>query len=168
MNYPACLYQKNRKKQDDSQIKNDHFIFMRNKPGYSWNIKDDIPDFSQIPFDQSFNWCKYSLPHWVRYNETKNYLIDYAVIGIKSKIIRYTKKFDNNIEDFSCNIAHKPISINYSHCELCNKVDITKVQRRAFRLILKQHCKIYLKPKKEFNLFIMLYLYIRMLLHKII
>ena len=168
MNYPRCLYQRNRKKLDDSQIKNNHYLFMRNKPGFSWDIEENIPDFSQISSNQSFNWCRYSIPQWVRFNEKKKYLIDYAIVGIKSKVIRYSKKHDNNLENFIYNVTHVPLDFNYSHCELFQKKEIiSKLEKRAFRMILKFNCKIYLNPYKEYNLFIILYHLSKMLLYKI-
>ena len=141
---------------------------MRNKPGHSWNLEEDIPDFSQISSSQSFNWCRYSIPQWVRFNENKEYLIDYAIVGIKSKVIRYSKKYNQNIENFIYSVTHVPLNFNYSHCELLQKKEnITKLEKRAFRMILRLNCKIYLRPNKDYNLLIILFHLSKMLLYKI-
>ncbi len=169
MNYPKCLYQKNRIKLEDSQIKNNHYLFMRNKPGYGWKIEDNFPDFNTIKLDQSLNWCRFSIPSWVRFNEEKIYQKENAVIGIKCEVIRYSKKYDNSLENFLWTVIHSPLEINYSHSELLAKnQNYSKDIRRALRITLKNKCIIYLKPNDEFNLLIKLYHLIKMLLYKIL
>lgn len=168
MNFPKSLYQRDRQKLNDKKIKNHHYLYMRNKPGYSWKVEDGIPDFNTIKVDQSFNWCLFSIPIWARFNDKKEYLENYAVTGIKTKTIRLTKEINNKFENFSWTAEHLPIENNYSHCQLKKLNEkLTKDKIRELRLTLKHKSKIYFKPDQKCNLLKMMFHLLRMSIIKI-
>jgi len=167
MKYPKSLLKHDRKVLDENKIKSFHFLYMRNKPGYGWKIEERLPDFNTIKLDQSFNWCLFSIPEWTRFNNDKEYLRNYAIIGIKVDSIRFTKKYNSNFDNFTWTPQHVPTDNNYSHCELkVIKNDLTKAQIRELRMTLKHKSEIFFKPNENCNIFKKIYHYLYFIYYK--
>jgi hypothetical protein len=165
MEYPSDLYQNGRIKLSRTDIHNSDYMYARHKPGYDWDEDQELPDFSKIKIDpenpdknQSFNWDKFSKPHWTRFNLGKKYLEEYAVIGFLTETIRNISKYVENLEPNLIDIEHEPIEINYSHCQLScaerfrrknNKKEKRKI-RRAIRMAMKHNSKVFLKPYENY------------------
>lgn len=125
MKYPNELYRNGREELDKSNILDTHYLYARHKPGVDWNESQGLPDFTKIKIDpdksdknQSFNWDKLSEPHWVRFNPAKEYLQHYAVVGFLTETIRNIDKYSTDCEKNLIDVEHKPVDINYSHCQL--------------------------------------------------
>ncbi len=146
MKFPKCLEQRNRKVIQEKFILFFNFMFARHKPYSQWLPDDEYPEFSQIRTDQSFNWSVFSTPIWTRFNNQKQYLRDYGVIGYKVRTIKCTSKYDNQFEDETLLLKHKPDKNNYSHCELYLNKEITRKQKRDLRYTLKNECIKSYKP----------------------
>lgn len=125
-------------------------MYCRHKPGSDWKVDDEYPDFSKIKSDQSLNWSSFSKSFWVRYNDNKNYLEEYGVIGYSVNTILNTHKKDSRISQGIFGIKHKSCVNNYSHCELYPKqANLPKSTKQAFRLALKINCIKALKPGQK-------------------
>jgi hypothetical protein len=168
MAFPRMLLQRNRNPLERELIKNHHYMFMRNKPGLNWDNNACLPDFTTIRSDQSFNWCKYSLPHWTRFNDKKEYLDDYAVVGLYVNTIRKTSLYCNKYIDGIFKIYHIPQEFNYSHCEIAFTQDnLNKPQKREIRMTLKHKAKTYLKPFQKPNYIFKIINWARFIIYKI-
>lgn len=164
MEYPEALYCNGRKKLDKAEIFNSNYLYARHKPGYDWIEEEGLPDFSKIKIDpktpsknQSFNWDRFSEPHWVRFNPQKEYLKEYAVVGFLVETIRNLKQTNCELENDLVDVEHEPVNINYSHCQLVclerlKKKKQNKKIRRAIRMAMKHNSKVVLKPNEEINL----------------
>jgi hypothetical protein len=167
MQYPDELYQRGRKKLDKSAILSSDYLYARHKPGYDWNEKEGLPDYTKIKIDpenkeknQSLNWDRFSKPHWVRFNPNRVYQKEYAVVGFLTETIRHIEKYENNSElDLSdmIDVEHDPVEINYSHCQIScsDKFRITPTKKekksikRALRMAMRHRSKVFLKPYEE-------------------
>ncbi len=170
MKFPSLLLQNDREKIFSEGIRNWNYLYTRHKPSSDWNPDEDLPDFTKIKIDQSFNWCNFSIPIWTRFNNEKKYLSDYAVAGFKAKTIREehlkSEMFDSKVID----IEHKPLSTNYSHCELFTFKKLSKTEKRKIRMTFRHKCIIPLKPNEKqakLHIFIdIIVMYTRRLLSK--
>ena len=164
MEYPEELYRKGRHKLDKSKIINSDYLYARHKPGHDWNEIEGLPDFTKIKINpnepsnnQSFNWDRFSKPHWVRFNPHKKYLNEYAVVGFLTETIRNLSKHDPDLEIDLVDVEHKPEEINYSHCQLSClekfKLIETKRQKKerasSIRMVMKHNSKVFLQPNEE-------------------
>ena len=167
MEYPDALYQSGRKRLDKSAILDRDYLYARHKPGYDWDEKEGLPDYTKIKIDpdhkgknQSLNWDRYSKPHWVRFNPDKIYQKEYAVVGFLAESIRHIEKCENNSKlDLSdmIDVEHDPIEINYSHCQISCSEKFRKIParkekktiKRALRMAMRHRSKIFLKPNKD-------------------
>ncbi len=148
MKHPFSLKSGKRKKFRSEEIHPNHRLYIRHKPGIDWNTDDDLPDFTQIKIDngQSCNWNKLSVNHWVRFNDRGTYLDEYAVVSYKVESICNTEI--EGYENGTLKVCHKPIALNYSHCELESSISLSKSQRRDLRLLVKRNANVELKPKE--------------------
>lgn len=164
MEYPDELYRNEREPLQKSAILDHHYLYARHKPGYDWKEVEGLPDFTKIKIDpddkdknQSFNWEKFSEPHWVRFNPQKEYLKDYAVVGFLTETIRNIEQNSENLMPNLLDVEHDPDEINYSHCQLSClekfKAIPTKKQKRsakrAIRMAMRHRSKVFLKPNEE-------------------
>ncbi len=154
MNFPKGLLANSRAEYPEDFILGFHQVFSRFKPGTQWQLGEEFPNFESIRSDQSFNWCVFSEPYWVRFNDTKAYLEDYGVIGFCVKSIRIAHELNEKIKIEQYSIIHRPIETNYSHCELTRisrNADSTpsKADFREFRIYLKNNCSRKLLPNRE-------------------
>jgi hypothetical protein len=149
MDFPSELYQKDRKKLPLHRIKFRNFMYSRHKPDSQWQRGDDYPDFNQIKADQSLNWSAFSIPIWVRFNNQREYLYDYGVVGYPVKAILNISDETNKKKLVS--LKHEPDPNNYSHCEITPALgpEMDKATKRLLRLRLKQNCKVFYKPDES-------------------
>ena len=151
MEYPDALYSNNRPVLPKEEILDDQYLFQRCKPGYGWIEKEGLPDYTKIQIDpknektQSYNWERFSKPHWVRFNLSEKYLIEYAVVGFLPLNIRNLheyypmyKEYDPWVIKSILDVEHKPEEINYSHCQLLcippPSLPVTKRVKRSMKL----------------------------------
>ncbi len=157
MEYPRELYRNGRPKLPASDIESSHRMYMRHLPGYDWNMDEGLPDYTKIKIDpenrnnQSYNWNKFSKPHWARFNPDCEYLPEYAVVSYLVDTIRRPDQYDNSIPANMIDIEHKPIEINYSHCELLCKEVFDKLRTAEIRKI-KRPVRLAFKNKAEIEL----------------
>ena len=160
MDYPESLYKNNREKLDKSCIKLLDNLYARHKPGYDWDEKEGLPDFSKIKIDpynkeknQSFNWDRFSEPKWVRYNIELVYQNEYAVIGYKVSSIRNINEINCDISNNLIDVEHDPIECNYSHCQLeCMddlKANNSRQLRNLLRMAIKHNAQVLFGPNEE-------------------
>ena len=152
MKFPKLLFQNKRKIRSSECIRNWNYLYTRHKPSTNWNKDENLPDFSQIKLDQSLNWCNYSIPAWVRFNDGGDYLSDYAVAGFKADTIRNEHLKSESFPKRVLHVNHKPIEMNYSHCELLCIEKLSKSKRRELRMSLRHNCIVPLLPGEEFQL----------------
>lgn len=160
MQYPKELLRNHRDKLDSSDILDSHYLYKRHKPGHDWDENLDLPDFSKIRIEpdnqnenQSFNWEKFSEPHWVRFTPQGEYLLQYAVVGYLTETIRKADIYDQRVEKDLVDVEHDPIEENYSHCQIfcldklkqMQKAE-RKKQKRFIRLAMKHKALVSLKP----------------------
>lgn len=160
MKYPRGLNLGSEKSRDISTFKfaDTYFFRCKNVPE-KWVSCDDVPMFHQIQSQQSMNLGFLSCSWWVRFDDKMMYHEDYAVIGISKSIflqkiletsdstLRTEADKRNKIVEF----VHKPISVNYSHCELVfsDEINKSKAARRAIRLELIKSKIACLPPNFE-------------------
>lgn len=160
MEYPEALYSNGRPRLSNNEILKEHYLYQRHKPGYDWKEEEGLPDFTKIKIDpnnpernQSYNWEKFSEPHWVRFNPQKEYQIEYAVVGYLTETIRNLNQYDSGLPNKILDVEHAPVDINYSHCQLsCIKTPetrIDKTKKRAMRQALKNKSKVFLAPNQK-------------------
>lgn len=167
MKFPKPLLQYNKPTFSASKIHHLTNLYARHKPGSQWKEGDEYPDFDQIRSNQSFNWSAFSLPIWTRFNNRKEYLMDYGVVGYSVYTIKNIHKLDPTIPKSMFGINHKPEPNNYSHCELICKTNV-KSHKRAFRMNLKHRCKIHYLPYQKNNFNKNIKDYFIMILHRFI
>jgi len=156
MEYPDALNTNGRPTLSKEEILADNYLYQRHKPGIDWVEKEGLPDFSKIKIDpkkpennQSYNWDRYSEPHWVRFNPQKEYQIEYAVVGYLTETIRNLKNYNSKLLNNFLDVEHVPVDINYSHCQLSCDRGATKSVRREMRKTLRHKVKVYLNPYEE-------------------
>lgn len=170
MEYPDELYSKDLNPLPKEQILDEDYLYQRHKPGHGWKPEEGLPDYTKIEISpekgrlQSYNWSRFSKPHWVRFNSAKQYLIEYAVVGFLPRTIRniheydpVNKEYDPEIIKGTLDVEHKPEEINYSHCQLlCNfhpalleTRKITKKAKRSMKIALRHGAKTIYKPYEE-------------------
>lgn len=168
MKYPNLLLMHGRKTFDKNNIKNFNYLYTRHKPSNDWDDKNGLPDFTKIKIDQSFNWCNFSIPAWTRFNAEKKYLNDYAVAGFYVKTIRESYKNSPEFTEQVLEIEHKPLEINYSHCQLIALKNLNRTEKRELRMTLRHQCIVPLKPGEKRNSYYILFDIIKMLYNRII
>jgi hypothetical protein len=166
MKYPLLLYKFGRRNLSDKSIKDYHYMFMRNKPNHGWDVAEGVPDFTTIKPDQSFNWCRFSLPVWVRFDDKKMYRRNYAVVAIYMNSVRHSQGIDQRFPDYSHNIKHKALPANYSHCELVEK-KLDKPTRRALRMTLRHRSQVCLLPEELPGLLMIIRYWLNMFVYKL-
>lgn len=140
MRFPKKLLQNERKTYDEEFIHSLNYMYARHKPHSEWKLGEDYPDFTKIKSDQSFNWSAFSIPVWARFNSQKIYQADYGVISYSVYTIRNAHLFDENVPANVFGIHHVPDPNNYSHCELYEINNHSKIDKRAWRMALKHRC----------------------------
>lgn len=155
MRFPLSLRTNGREALSSDKILRFHYAFARHKPSSDWNAQEELPDFSKIKLDQSFNWSIYSIPLWTRFDDSMNYKSDYAVVGYKVSTIRLTNRINPSFQNFIFDIKTDPLENNYSHIVLVTDPDlkINKTQKRELRMTLKHRCKVSLLPNEKQNFF---------------
>lgn len=153
MEYPQELYANGREKCPNTDIKDDHYLYMRHLPGHSWKEEEGIPDYNTIKLDfnnrennQSCNWNIFSEPHWVRFDINKNYKIENAVVGYLVYNLRNLDLYNTEVPGDIIDAEHDPIDQNYSHCQLLCLRSFTKKEKRALRMEFKHAAKVLLLP----------------------
>jgi hypothetical protein len=169
MKFPSFfLEQKKRPILEGDIFKDFHFMYARHKPGHDWNIEEGIPDFSKIKLkDQSFNWSIYSIPIWTRFNDKKEYLDNYAVVGFSVDTICHTSLWSTEFKDSTLGLEHKPIELNYSHCQLkLNIQNLSNFEKRNLRVILKNKSYVPLYPRESQSSYKILFDIIKMIISR--
>lgn len=170
MRFPLCLKRNDRSAFAEDKILKNHYLYAYHIPGHDWNDKMKLPDYTKIKMDQSFFWCAFSIPIWARFkieNAKIIYKENHAVVAYKVKTIRYTKEINPNFENFTLTVIHKPEDFNYSHCELKQKRELKRKERREIRMTLKHQSKVPLKPWQKQNKIRIFFSKLRMFLYKI-
>ncbi|MDA3892586.1 MAG: hypothetical protein PF517_13055 [Salinivirgaceae bacterium] len=165
MRFPNCLSQKNKKVYPETKISLKNRMYARHKPSVDWKDGEEYPDFSKIRTDQSFNWSAFSIPSWAKFNDNKVYYSDYGVAGYSVDTIRNVHKYSSEFEPNSYGVEHKPLTYNYSHCEIYPN-NLTKKEKRAYRMLLKHNCIRPIYPRQENSKLKILYDYIIMFIHR--
>jgi len=167
MKFPKSLLQNNKPTLSESKIHSFTNLYARHKPGTQWKEGEEYPDFNQIRSNQSFNWSAFSLPIWTRFNDRKEYLMDYGIVGYSVYTVKNIHKLDQTIPENLFGISHKPDPNNYSHCELYCKTNV-RSYKRAFRMKLKHRCKIHYFPNQKVNSSKLFKNYVIMLSHRLL
>lgn len=166
MKFPKYLIHNGRQTYSSNLILSYNFMYAR-FPLAEWKEGDAFPDFARIRSAQSFNWSSFSIPEWTRFNDKKEYKSGYGVIGYSVKTIKKTNlinpKFDNN----TFSLIHKPITFNYSHCELVQLKEVTKKNKREIRMTFKHKCIIPIPPGKNRSRLQTLLDYLKMYSHRL-
>jgi hypothetical protein len=127
-------------------------MYARHKPGYDWKDGDDYPDYTKIKPTQSFNWSAFSIPVWTRFNDRKEYLSDYGIMGYSVNSIRNAHHFSRILPEKAFGLRHIPLEYNYSHCETYFNTAINdNINRREFRYILKTAWEVKIFPYSNVN-----------------
>ena len=167
MKYPKYLLANNRKQYPEERIHQKNLMYARHKPGPQWEDQDDFPNFDSIRSDQSVNWSAFSIPVWVRFTNTKEYKSDYGVAAYSVFGVRNAHLYNKQLKENSSTVKHIPVDFNYSHCQFHHQ-NLSKKERRLFRITLKHHCKPLIYPKtryRKINLFFGLFV---MLKHRLL
>ncbi len=148
MRFPRTLLKRNRTEIRISLYATKSQVFIRFKPEIQWTPGEDIPRYDQIRTEnQSCNWDLLSIPIWVRFDDSKNYKDDYAVVGI---FLAHLLKKESNEGNYFWKIEHKPLDNNYSHCDLSiDGSQIPKSVKRQMKLELKHSQVIHFKPYEK-------------------
>ncbi len=166
MEFPKCLLHNDRKTYPPEFILSFNYMFAR-CPLCDWKEGEDYPDFARIRSSQSFNWSVFSIPEWTRFNDKKEYKANYGIIGYKVKTIRNTNLINAKFENGTFSLIHKPITNNYSHCELIQLKNVTPKDKREIRMTFKHNCIIPILPSTNRSIFQTFFDYLRMYLHRV-
>ncbi len=169
MDFPSSLLHKGRRLYSSQHILSFNYMFARCPPS-DWDEGDEFPDFNRIKIDQnqSFNWSAFSIPIWARFTDLQEYKNGYGVIGYKVGTIRKTNKINPRFDNHIFDLCHKPLTHNYSHCELTLLKPIEKRDRREIRMTFRHRCIRPLLPSKERSKVRQPIDYLRMYSHRII
>jgi hypothetical protein len=151
MRFPNCLKQKGRPVLENKRIRLKNYMYARHKPNIDWIYGDPYPDFSRIRTQQSFNWSAFSIPVWTRFNDKKEFLSDYGVVGYCVRTITKTFEIDSKYENESYLLEHIPLEQNYSHCQMFKNKNFSNKQGRKIRLTFGHNAQVCLYPEEKYK-----------------
>lgn len=169
MKFPKSLYLKNRQTFPEHKIHVKNRMYARHKLGYDWKNGDEFPIYSKIKVDQSFNWSAYSIPYWTRFNDRKDYLLNYGIMSYSVNTIRNIHAIQTELNERTLGLKHDPTPNNYSHCVIYpDNVELTKITKRYIRYALTHSWEKKIEPNKKFTRLYVILEHLIMFKHRIL